>query len=81
MPDRFTEIIEELALANRILGHESVIDAFGHVSIRHPDHPGRYLLSRSRSPLFVEPDDILEYTLDSVPVTPPAKPRGFERRR
>jgi HCOMODA/2-hydroxy-3-carboxy-muconic semialdehyde decarboxylase len=79
VPDRFTEIIEELALANRILGHESVIDAFGHVSIRHPDDPGRYLLSRSRSPLFVEPDDILEYTLDSVPVTPPATQQYSER--
>ena len=79
MPDRLTEIIEELALANRILGHEGVIDAFGHVSIRHPDNPGRYLLSRSRSPLFVEPDDILEYTLDSVPVTPPATQQYSER--
>jgi ribulose-5-phosphate 4-epimerase/fuculose-1-phosphate aldolase len=71
VPDHLTEIIEELALANRILGHEGVIDAFGHVSIRHPDDPGRYLLSRSRSPLVVEPDDILEYTLDSEPVKPP----------
>ena len=65
------EIIEELALANRILGHEGVIDAFGHVSIRHPKDPSRYLLARSRSPLIVEPDDILEFTLDSEPVVPP----------
>src|ERR1700728_5288867 len=65
------DVIEELAVANRILGHEGVIDAFGHVSIRHPDDPGRYLLSRSRSPLLIEPDDILEYTLDSQPVRPP----------
>jgi ribulose-5-phosphate 4-epimerase/fuculose-1-phosphate aldolase len=71
VPDHLTEIIEELAVANRILGHEGVIDAFGHVSIRHPDDPGRYLLSRSRSPLVVGPDDILEFDLDSVPVTPP----------
>jgi ribulose-5-phosphate 4-epimerase/fuculose-1-phosphate aldolase len=71
VPDHLTEIIEELALANSILGHEGVIDAFGHVSVRHPDDPGRYLLSRSRSPLLVEPDDILEYTLDSEPVKPP----------
>ncbi len=71
MPDHLTEIIEELAVANRILGHEGVIDAFGHVSIRHPDDPNRYLLSRSRSPLIVEPDDILEFTLNSEPVTPP----------
>jgi len=79
VPDHLSEIIEELAVANRILGHEGVIDAFGHVSIRHPDDPGRYLLSRSRSPLFVEPDDILEYTLDSEPVTPPDGQQYSER--
>ena len=71
MPDKINEIIEELALANRILAHEGVLDAFGHVSVRHPADPGRYLLSRSRSPLLIEPDDVLEYTLDSEPVRPP----------
>jgi len=79
VPDRLTEIIEELALANRILGYEGVIDAFGHVSIRHPADPGRYLLSRSRSPALVEPGDILEYTLDSEPVNPPT-PRPYSER-
>ncbi|HKM87014.1 MAG TPA: class II aldolase/adducin family protein [Xanthobacteraceae bacterium] len=70
MPDKLTDLIAELALANRILAHEGVLDAFGHVSVRHPANPKRYLLSRSRSPLLVEPDDILEYTLDSEPVKP-----------
>src|SRR3984957_5365784 len=71
VPDKLTDLIEELALANRILAHEGVLDAFGHVSVRHPTDPGRYLLSRSRSPLLIEPDDILEFTLDSQPVRPP----------
>src|ERR1700691_3958427 len=71
VPDKLTDVIEELALANRILAHEGVLDAFGHVSVRHPSDPDRYLLSRSRSPLLIEPDDILEYTLDSQPVRPP----------
>ena len=68
MPDTMTDVIEELVIANRILSHEGVIDAFGHVSVRHPTDPNRYLLSRSRSPLLVEPDDILEFKLDSEPV-------------
>ncbi|MGA9320652.1 MAG: class II aldolase/adducin family protein [Xanthobacteraceae bacterium] len=68
MADHLTDVIEELAIANRILSNEGVIDAFGHVSVRHPADPNRYLLSRSRSPLLVEPDDILEYKLDSEPV-------------
>ena len=70
MPDGLTDLIAELALANRILAHEGVLDAFGHVSVRHPTDPGRYLLARSRAPLLIEPDDILEYTLDSEPVKP-----------
>jgi HCOMODA/2-hydroxy-3-carboxy-muconic semialdehyde decarboxylase len=61
----------QLALANRILAHEGVLDAFGHVSIRHPSDPGRYLLARSRSPELIEPQDVLEFTLDSQPVVPP----------
>jgi ribulose-5-phosphate 4-epimerase/fuculose-1-phosphate aldolase len=79
VPENLSETIEQLALANRILGHENVIDAFGHVSVRHPDDPGRYLLARSRSPLLVEPDDILEFTLDSEPVKPPTTRLYSER--
>src|ERR1700686_3326696 len=71
VPENLTDLIAELALANRILAHEGVLDAFGHVSVRHPSDPGRDLLSRSRSPLLIEHDDILEYTLDSAPVRPP----------
>ena len=71
MPNSLQALIDNLALANRILGHENVLDAFGHVSVRHPDDPQRYLLARSRSPLLVEPGDILEFTLDSEPVQLP----------
>jgi ribulose-5-phosphate 4-epimerase/fuculose-1-phosphate aldolase len=71
VPDKFADLRHELAVVNRILAHEGVIDAFGHVSVRHPDDPGRYFLSRSRSPELVEPGDILEFDLDSQPVAPP----------
>ena len=33
--------IEELILANRILNDRGVLDAYGHVSIRHPANPNR----------------------------------------
>jgi ribulose-5-phosphate 4-epimerase/fuculose-1-phosphate aldolase len=79
VPDKFADLRHELAVANRILAHEGVIDAFGHVSIRHPDDPGRYFLSRSRSPELVEPDDILEFDLDSQPVKPPTVQLYAER--
>jgi hypothetical protein len=79
MPDRFADLRHELAVANRILAHEGIIDAFGHVSIRHPDDPGRYFLSRSRSPELVEPGDILEFDLESQPVKPPTVQLYAER--
>lgn len=71
MAEKLRDVIEMVALANRILAHEGVLDAFGHVSARHPGDPGRYLLSRARSPAMIEPGDILEFTLDSEPVKPP----------
>jgi HCOMODA/2-hydroxy-3-carboxy-muconic semialdehyde decarboxylase len=69
----------QLARANRILAREGVLDAFGHVSLRHPTDPQRYLLSRSRGPELVQPDDILEFTLDSEPVNPPSARLYSER--
>ncbi len=60
-----TEAIDNLVTANRILARENVVDAFGHISMRHPDDPARYFLACSRSPELVEPGDILEFSLDS----------------
>jgi hypothetical protein len=51
--------IGQLVIANRILANEGVVDAYGHVSIRHPRHPERYLLACSRSPELVERADII----------------------
>jgi hypothetical protein len=60
--------IEELVLANRILNDRGVLDAYGHVSIRHPANPSRYLMARAIAPGLVTAEDILEFDLDSNPV-------------
>lgn len=57
----------ELVIANRILAHEGVMDAYGHVSMRNPLNPDRFLLSRSCSPGLVDAEDILEFDLDGRP--------------
>lgn len=62
----------DLALANRIVAHEGVLDAFGHISMRHPENPDRYFLSCSRSPELVVPGDIHEFDLESQPISIPA---------
>ena len=60
---RLIDALREIVVGNRILAHEDVVDAFGHVSLRHPDNPEHYLMARSRSPELVSMDDIMEFTL------------------
>jgi HCOMODA/2-hydroxy-3-carboxy-muconic semialdehyde decarboxylase len=71
--------LADLVIANRILANEGVIDAFGHVSIRHPERDDRYFLARSRSPELVERGDILEFDLDSNPISPDGRTMYSER--
>jgi ribulose-5-phosphate 4-epimerase/fuculose-1-phosphate aldolase len=61
-------VIDDLIMANHILAAEGVLDAYGHVSIRHPGDPNRYLTSRLLAPALVKAEDIMEFDLDSKPV-------------
>jgi ribulose-5-phosphate 4-epimerase/fuculose-1-phosphate aldolase len=70
VPMSLAEARELLARANRMIANEGVLDAFGHVTMRHPTDPKRYLMSRSRGPELVQPEDIHEFTLDSQIVKP-----------
>jgi ribulose-5-phosphate 4-epimerase/fuculose-1-phosphate aldolase len=79
LADMLAEARRELALANRIVAHEGVIDAFGHVSMRHPDNPNHYFLSRSRAPELVAPEDFIEYDLESQPLHDPGIGQYSER--
>ncbi|HEY3910040.1 MAG TPA: class II aldolase/adducin family protein [Stellaceae bacterium] len=61
-------LIQDLVIANRVLAREEVVDAYGHVSVRHPDRPDRFLIARSLAPELVGPTDIVELGLDGRPV-------------
>lgn len=69
----------ELAIANRILAREGVVDAYGHISMRHPERSDRYLLSRSRSPELVTASDVMEFDLESVPIDAQGRTPYLER--
>jgi HCOMODA/2-hydroxy-3-carboxy-muconic semialdehyde decarboxylase len=69
----------DLVIANRILANEGVVDAYGHVSMRHPVDPERFLLSRSRSPELVDAADIMTFTLDGKVVGDDRRPPYLER--
>ena len=55
---------EDLVTANRVLAYHHVVDSFGHVSMRNPENPNHFFLSRARAPNCVEVNDITEFTFD-----------------
>jgi HCOMODA/2-hydroxy-3-carboxy-muconic semialdehyde decarboxylase len=57
-------IIEDLVAANRIIADQGVVDGYGHVSVRNPDNPDQFFLSRSMAPESVVASDILVLDLD-----------------
>jgi len=57
-------LVEKLALANRILYDQGIVDGFGHVSVRHDASAGHFLLARNMAPGLVAPEDILTFDLD-----------------
>ncbi len=73
------DLKRDLVRANRILSNEGIVDAWGHISVRNPDNPDTYILSRSRSPGLVTMDDLVEFNLDNSPVTPTDTPLYIER--
>jgi ribulose-5-phosphate 4-epimerase/fuculose-1-phosphate aldolase len=72
-------LMADLAAASRILAAQGVVDGFGHVSLRHPQAPDRYFMSRSVAPALVTPDDIIEYDLDSRPCNANGRNSFLER--
>jgi|RhiMetdeSRZDD1v2_1073273.scaffolds.fasta_scaffold376540_2 ribulose-5-phosphate 4-epimerase/fuculose-1-phosphate aldolase len=73
------QLMEDLVAANRILAQEGIVDAYGHVSVRHNRNPNRFLLSRSLAPALVTAADIIEYDLESNPVNLNGRAQYSER--
>ena len=56
----------DLVITNRALARLGAVDAYGHVSLRHPTDPTKFLLSRSLSPEVVERKDLITFNLDGT---------------
>lgn len=69
----------DLVIANRILAYQNVVDAYGHVSMRHPTDPHIFLMARSRSPALVETGDIMQFRLDGSVIGEDQRPVYIER--
>jgi ribulose-5-phosphate 4-epimerase/fuculose-1-phosphate aldolase len=68
------DLLRDLVVANRILSNEDVVDAYGHISVRHPDNPKRFFMSRSRAPELVERHDLIEFDAGGEPVNDKRQP-------
>lgn len=67
LPPADPALIDELVTGNRILYHRAIVDAFGHLSVRHDSDSAKYLMSRHLAPGLVTAEDIVTFDLDSVP--------------
>src|SRR5437763_12822218 len=64
------DTLNHLVIANRILANENVVDAYGHVSVRHPDNANRFFMSHMLAPPeVVERGDLIEFSLDGQAIT------------
>jgi len=72
-------LVADLVVANHILVREGVLDAFGHVSVRHDKRPDRFLLARNMAPALVQAGDIVEFGDDGEPVNANGRSVYLER--
>jgi len=79
LPPADAALVDKLAIANRILYHQGVVDGFGHVSVRHDGSAAHFLLARNMAPALVTPADIMTFDLDGQALDAGARRVYLER--
>jgi ribulose-5-phosphate 4-epimerase/fuculose-1-phosphate aldolase len=74
-----SEVIHELVAANRILFQQNIVDAYGHVSARHPKDPHTFLISSGKAPALVTPEHIVQVDFDGRAVRAASQSLYLER--
>jgi ribulose-5-phosphate 4-epimerase/fuculose-1-phosphate aldolase len=74
-----SDLVDRLVYANRILYDQGIVDGLGHVSVRHPNQDGVFLLSCNRAPGLVKRQDIVSYDLDGNAVSQTTERPYLER--
>lgn len=68
-----------LVQASRILAQRNIVDGFGHVSVRHPQRPRTFLISRSMAPALVTAEDIMTISFSGEPCDSDERKAFLER--
>jgi ribulose-5-phosphate 4-epimerase/fuculose-1-phosphate aldolase len=75
------ELFSNLITANHILHHQKVLDAYGHISVRNPQNPATFFISRSLAPALVScREDIEEYYVEDANPVNKEVPQGYVER-
>ncbi|OQV09635.1 Clas II Aldolase and Adducin domain-containing protein [Cladophialophora immunda] len=76
-----TQIQRDLISANHILHFTSVLDAYGHISTRHPIDASTYLMSANMAPALVSnASNLVQYRVNDSMAVDPDAPKGYIER-
>jgi HCOMODA/2-hydroxy-3-carboxy-muconic semialdehyde decarboxylase len=73
------ELRLDIAIGSRICAAQDVFDAYGHLSVRHPAAPERFVMTRSMPPALATANDLVELDLESDPCEGTDRPLFLER--
>ncbi|CAK4000976.1 Hypothetical predicted protein [Lecanosticta acicola] len=75
------QLFSTLITANHILHHQNIVDAYGHISVRNPQNPATFFLSRSLAPALVSKrEDIEEYYVENAEPVDKDASKGYAER-
>ncbi|KAF1990232.1 hypothetical protein K402DRAFT_444248 [Aulographum hederae CBS 113979] len=76
-----TDLFSGLTTANHILHHHSLLDAYGHISVRNPDSKTSFFILHDTAPaLATSPSSFLEFNIDDGEPTDKGKEIGWSER-
>jgi ribulose-5-phosphate 4-epimerase/fuculose-1-phosphate aldolase len=81
VPANLTHLFSSFITASHILHYNSLFNTYDHLSLRNPNNPSTFFISRNEAPALISAaSDIVEYHVsDASPVEPDA-PLGFIER-
>jgi ribulose-5-phosphate 4-epimerase/fuculose-1-phosphate aldolase len=76
---KLDDLLDDLVAANHVLYNEHVVDGLGHISVRDPENPARFYLSRAVAPGQVRRKDLIHYELDGTALDAEGRSSYLER--
>jgi len=81
MPQSSDSVFSAFITASHILHYHGVVDAYGHISVRNPNDPSTFFMSRNKAPALVASvSDLVEYHVEDASPVDPNAPKGFSER-